>query len=126
MRAHWSESMQPMQKQGSKAPTPFTGIVLAEGEAPIFKIGERIRVLTRSPIGHYRVPRYVRGKRGVIEAIMPIRELDNEQEGFGRNAGSKRHYYRIALPMKELWSQYTGSPRDGLRIEVFETWLERN
>ena len=118
--------MQPMQKQGSKAPTPFTGIVLAEGEAPIFEVGERVRVLTRSPIGHYRVPQYVRGKRGVIEAIMPIRELDNEQEGFGRNAGSKRHYYRIALPMKELWPQYTGSPRDGLRIEVFETWLERN
>ena len=118
--------MQPVQKRGSKAPTPFTGIVLAEGEAPIFEVGERVRVLTRSPIGHYRVPQYVRGKRGVVEAIMPIRELDNEQEAFGRNAGSKRHYYRIALPMKELWLQYTGSPRDGLRIEVFETWLERN
>ena len=117
--------MQPMQKQGSKAATPFSGVVLAEGEAPLFEVGERIRVLTRSPIGHYRVPQYVRGKRGVIEAIMPIRELDNEQEGFGRNAGSKRHYYRIALPMKELWPKYVGSARDGLRIEVFETWLER-
>ena len=114
------------QKRVSQVLTLPSGIVPAEGEAPLFKVGERVRVLTRSPIGHYRVPQYVRGKRGVIEAIMPIRELDNEQEAFGRNAGSKRHYYRIALPMKELWAQYTGSPRDGLRIEVFETWLVRN
>lgn len=43
--------MQPMRKQGSKAPTPFTGIGLAEGEAPLFEVRECIRVLTRSPIG---------------------------------------------------------------------------
>ena len=51
--------------------------------------------------------------------------VDNEQEGYGRNAGSKLHYYRIAMPMTEIWPDYAGSPRDGLRIEVFETWLER-
>jgi Cytochrome P460 len=51
--------------------------------------------------------------------------IDNEQEGYGRNAGKKLHYYRIAVPMTEIWSDYAGSPRDGLRIEVFETWLER-
>jgi hypothetical protein len=28
--------------------------------------------------------------------------------GFGRNAGSKRHYYRVALPMAELWQGYAG------------------
>jgi nitrile hydratase len=51
--------------------------------------------------------------------------VNNEEEGFGRNAGFKRHYYRIAIPMTELWAGYRGSPADGLRIEVFETWLER-
>jgi nitrile hydratase subunit beta len=51
--------------------------------------------------------------------------IDNEEEGYGRNAGVKLHYYRIAIPMTEIWPDYVGSPRDGLRIEVFETWLER-
>lgn len=48
-----------------------------------------------------------------------------EEEAYGRNAGAKCHYYRIAIPMTEIWPDYVGSPRDGLRIEVFETWLER-
>jgi nitrile hydratase len=28
--------------------------------------------------------------------------------------------------MTELWQNYRGSARDGLRIEVFESWLERS
>jgi nitrile hydratase len=39
------------------------GVVLALGEEPIFRKGDTVRVLNRSPIGHYRVPRYLRGTR---------------------------------------------------------------
>ena len=99
--------------------------VSALGEEPIFRTGDRIRVLTRSPIGHYRVPIYLRGKIGTIERVIEPGFVDNEQEGYGRNAGSRLHYYRLAFPMTEIWPHYTGSPRDGLRIEVYETWLER-
>jgi nitrile hydratase subunit beta len=100
-------------------------IVTALGEEPIFRAGDRIRVADRTPIGHYRVPRYLRKKLGRVEAIIEPVLVDNEEEGYGRNAGSKRHYYRIAFPMTELWPDYSGSPKDGLRIEVFESWLER-
>jgi hypothetical protein len=58
--------------------------------------------------------------------VIEPRGINNEDEGFGRNAGEKRHYYRIAIPMTELWSNYSGSPNDALCIEVFETWLERS
>jgi len=27
--------------------------------------------------------------------------------------------------MTEVWPGYEGTPRDGLRIEVYETWLEK-
>jgi nitrile hydratase len=106
-------------------PRPLPDIVKVEGEEPLFGTGVEVRVLTRTPIGHFRVPNYVRGKRGRIEAVVRPPGVNNEDEGFGRNAGEKRHYYRIAIPMTELWSNYRGSPIDGLRIEVFETWLER-
>ena len=102
-----------------------SGIMLAAGEEPAFAPGDRIRVLTRSPIGHYRVPLYLRGKSGVVETVIEPAGIDNEEEAYGRNAGMKRHYYRIAFPMAEIWPDYVGSPRDGLFIEVFETWLER-
>ena len=101
------------------------GVVFALGEVLAFHLGNRVRVLTRSPIGHYRVPTYLRGKTGLVEAVIEPVGVDNEEEGFGRNAGSKGHYHRIAIPMTEIWPDYVGSPRDGLRIEVFETWLER-
>jgi nitrile hydratase subunit beta len=100
-------------------------IVAAFGEEPIFRPGDRIRIADRSPIGHYRVPTYLRGKQGSIEAVIEPTLVDNEEEGYGRNAGSRRHYYRIAVPMTDLWPDYAGSARDGLRIEVFESWLER-
>lgn len=99
--------------------------VSALGEDPIFRPGDNIRILARSPIGHYRVPIYLRGKVGVVEAVIEPAAVNNEEEGYGRNAGSKRHYYRVAVSMTEIWPNYSGSPRDGLRIEVFETWLER-
>jgi nitrile hydratase subunit beta len=114
-----------MQDKDSRTAESISGVVLALGEEPIFRPGDRVRVLNRTPVGHYRVPHYVRGHQGVVEAVIEPAWLDNEQEGFGRNAGSKLHYYRIAVPMKDMWPNYTGSPRDDLRIEVFETWLER-
>jgi nitrile hydratase len=100
-------------------------IVKALGEQPEFQPGEAIRISTRVPIGHYRVPTYLRGKAGMVEAVIEPSAVDNEQEGYGRNAGAKLHYYRIAIPMTEIWPDYAGSPNDGLHIEVFETWLER-
>jgi nitrile hydratase len=109
--------------EGVKRPLK-ANIVKAEGEEPLFKAGNQVKIGTRSPIGHFRVPNYIRGKRGRVEAVIRPPAIDNEAEGFGRNAGSKRHYYRLAIPLTELWPKYAGSPNDGLRIEVYETWLE--
>ena len=104
---------------------PFDDVVLATGEQPAFRSGERVRLGARMPIGHYRVPLYLSGKTGLIVAVMEPAGLDNEEEGFGRNAGNRRHYYRIAFPMQEVWPAYPGPAHDRLLIEVFETWLER-
>jgi hypothetical protein len=101
------------------------GAVKADGEEPLFKTGETVVISRRFPIGHYRVPEYIRGKRAVVESIVDPRALNNEEEGFGRNAGQKGYYYRVAIPLADLWPGYAGGAADGLRIEVFEKWLER-
>jgi Nitrile hydratase, alpha chain/Nitrile hydratase beta subunit len=46
-------------------------IVFATGEKPIFAEGDQVRILSRSPIGHYRVPHYLRGKSGIVETVIP-------------------------------------------------------
>jgi nitrile hydratase len=100
-------------------------VVLATGETPTLQPGDRVRISTRSPVGHYRVPQYLRGKSGIVTSVINPPGIDNEEEAYGRNAGGKRHYYRIAVPMPDIWPQYAGSSQDQLRIEIFETWLER-
>lgn len=98
-------------------------VVWAVGETPSFGVGDRVRILQRSPVGHYRVPLYLRGKHGTIETVLAP-AIDNEAEAYGRNAGLRRHYYRLAIPMGQLWADYAGSSHDSLRVEVFEAWLE--
>jgi len=98
-------------------------VVPALGETPVFCPGQKVRVKERYPLGHYRVPLYLRGRTGVVERLVQP-AIDNEEEGFGLNAGLKRHYYRISVPMSDIWPNYAGSGRDRLYIEVFETWLE--
>jgi nitrile hydratase subunit beta len=114
-----------MQTTNGFATTRFPEVVLASGERPSFRVGDRVRVLARSPIGHYRVPTYVRGRTGAIQRIIEPAQLDNEREGFGLNAGSKLRYFRTAFFLLELWPNYQGPSNDTLFIEIYETWLER-
>ncbi len=114
-----------MPERVGKETQSLPNIVKAEGEDPLFCEGDAVRVAKRSPIGHFRTPNYIRGKRGRVELVIKQPAINNEEEGFGRNAGQKRYYYRLAIPMSELWADYKGPSHDGLRIEVFETWLER-
>ena len=100
-------------------------IVKALVEEPAFKAGDRVRISVRYPVGHYRVPIYMRGKRGTVEKILEPAAINNEDEGFGRNAGSKGFYYRVVVSLTELWPGYAGPRRDRLVIEIFGTWLER-
>jgi nitrile hydratase subunit beta len=121
-----SSTRMPSSRQGEAIMTGFLDeVVFATGEKPIFAAGDKVRIRDRSPVGHYRVPQYLRGKHATIEMTIEPAAVDNEQEAYGRNAGAKRHYYRVVIPMTEIWANYEGSPRDGLYIEIYETWLER-
>lgn len=111
-------------EQISKSQRKFEGVVPAPADLPKLKVGQCVTVSNRVPVGHYRVPTYLRGRTAVVEAIMSPKAVNNEEEGFGRNAGSLGFYYRVAVPMKEIWKDYAGSPADNLRIEIFESWLE--
>jgi nitrile hydratase len=115
-----------MQALKQQVPVNSAGVVAATGETPLFKPGDDVRVLDLQPIGHYRVPNYLRGQRGIVTMVLKQRLLDNEDEGFGRNAGNLFHYYRVSFAMTDLWPNYKDPSRDRLLIEVHEKWLERS
>ncbi len=76
-----------MPERSPMAAQPFADIVKAMGEEPIFKVGDSVKIAVRFPVGHYRVPRYIRGTRGTVEAVITPAAVNNEQEGLGQNGG---------------------------------------
>jgi hypothetical protein len=61
------------------------GAVFALGDSPVSQSGGAVQILTRSPIGHYSVPTYQRGKAGTVKTILEPAAIDNEEESFGRH-----------------------------------------
>ena len=81
----------------------------ADGEeATRFHAGDRVAISVRFPSGHYRVPLYIRGKTGVVEAVIEPPAVNNEEEGFGRNAGFKR----LITAWRFRWQIYGPATRD--------------
>jgi nitrile hydratase subunit beta len=95
--------------------------VLELEDQPAFRPGDHIRISWRSAVGFRSMPFYLRGKRGTVEAIIEPHDRQNDDEGHRTPARA----YRLAIPLTEIWPDYVGSPRDGLRIEVVEPWLVR-
>ena len=65
-------------------------VVMACGEQPIFAAGDEV-VITVALSGR-SLPRadYIRGKKGTVESVIKPAAVNNEEEGFGRNAGTER------------------------------------
>jgi len=59
-----------MSEGVGRARKPLANMVKAEGEEPLFKAGDEVKIAKRFPIGHFRVPNYIRGKRGRVEAVI--------------------------------------------------------
>jgi len=114
-----------MQDSSRKSVETLLDVIFGVADEPSFRPGDHIQILSRSPIGPYRMPFYLRGKRGTIEAVIDPAAVDNDEGGYDQNAGPNLHHYRVAIPMTEIWPDYVGSPRDRLRIEIVEAWLAR-
>jgi len=90
--------------------------------APIFQVGQRVRIQDRTPPVHHRVPWYVKGHVGTIERICGVH---GQPEKFIRGDGKPgQRIYRVRIPQPVLWGDYAGNARDKLEIEIFEHWLE--
>jgi hypothetical protein len=106
------------------SPSPESQAAPSSGGTVAFRVGDRVRIARRTPVGHYRTPVYVRGKIGRIERVLDL-FLNPEEEGYGKNAGDKVRLYRVRLRQRDLWPAYAGGAEDELQIEIYEHWLER-
>ena len=90
---------------------------------PLFKPGDRVRIDDREPGVHNRVPRYARGRVGVIERLGGAFGQP-ELLAYGGDGEPAQMLYRVRLEQTAVWSDYAENPTDTLGIEIFEHWLE--
>jgi nitrile hydratase len=88
---------------------------------PRFKAGDRVRARNINPLGHTRLPRYARGRQGVIDRdhgvfIFP----DTHAMGLGPKP---QHCYAVRFAARELWGP-EASERDGIFIDLWDDHLD--
>ncbi|MFN9711882.1 MAG: nitrile hydratase subunit beta [Alphaproteobacteria bacterium] len=87
---------------------------------PGFKSGDRVRALNINPTGHTRLPRYVRGRTGVVERCHGVHVFpDSNAHGQGEAA---QPLYLVRFEARELWGP-DASAIDTIRLDLWESYL---
>jgi len=97
------------------------GTMLKVEIAPRFQAGQHVRARNINPAGHTRLPRYARGRAGVIEQDRGVQAFpDTHLAGPVEKA---QHVYAVRFTARELWGE-AASPRDAVYLDLWEAYLE--
>lgn len=86
-----------------------------------FRAGDGVVARNLHPVGHTRLPRYVRGRRGVVDRdhgvfIFP----DTNASGLGEKP---QRVYSVRFTARELWGP-DASPRDSVYVDLWDDYLD--
>jgi nitrile hydratase beta subunit len=88
---------------------------------PKFKPGDPVVARTVNPVGHTRLPRYVRGRRGTIHIDHGVFTFPDT------NATSRdpkpQHCYSVRFTARELWGPQVVA-RDSVYLDLFDDYLD--
>jgi nitrile hydratase len=87
-----------------------------------FTVGDEVVVKNDHPAGHTRVPRYVRGHRGVVQRDHGVHAFEDDVAP-GTLVGPQ-HLYTVTFTARELWGS-RGHVRDRMHVELWEIHLAR-
>jgi len=86
-----------------------------------FKPGDHVRTRNIHPPSHTRLPRYARGRVGVVEAVRGCHVFpDSVTTGGGENP---QWLYTVVFDSRELWGE-NADPTLKVSIEAFEPYLD--
>jgi nitrile hydratase beta subunit len=86
-----------------------------------FHVGQRVRARNTNPIGHTRLPRYARGKQGMIARDRGVFAFnDSEVQGLG---DKPQHLYSVRFAARELWGG-DAPESDSVYLDLWDDHLE--
>ncbi|MGH7332771.1 MAG: nitrile hydratase subunit beta [Candidatus Rokuibacteriota bacterium] len=86
-----------------------------------FKAGDRVLARNTNPVGHTRLPRYARGRRGVIDRDHGVFVFPDAMAAEKRR--EPQHCYSVRFDARELWGPEAPA-RDAIYIDLFEPYLQ--
>ena len=92
-----------------------------EDVAPHFKVGDQVIARNINPLGHTRLPRYARGRRGVIDRDHGVFTFA-DTNAMTRDK-KPQHIYSVRFAATELWGS-GASPRDAAYLDLWDDHLE--
>jgi nitrile hydratase beta subunit len=97
---------------------PTSRAALAEAR---FHVGQRVRARNINPEGHTRLPRYARGKTGVIDRDHGVFVFPDTNAHF---LGEKpQHVYSVRFAAREVWGEQAAA-NDSLYVDLWDDHLE--
>lgn len=95
-----------------------------EADAPLpprFAVGDRVVARNVHPRGHTRLPRYIRGKCGIVDKARGAQVFpDTNAHGLGRHP---QPVYSVRFAGSELWGE-SSEVGETLYIDLWESYLE--
>jgi len=86
-----------------------------------FKPEDRVRARNIHPLGHTRLPRYARGRVGVVDRDHGIFIFaDSSGSGLGKDP---QHVYSVRFTARELWGG-DAAPHDSVYIDLWDDHLD--
>ena len=98
------------------------GARLDEDMPPRFRAGERVVARNINPTGHTRLPRYARGRRGVIDRDHGV-FIFADTHAMSRDK-KPQHCYSVRFTARELWGN-EASARDSVFVDLWDDHLDR-
>ncbi len=89
--------------------------------SPRFRPGDRVRAKNRHVKGHTRLPRYVRGRQGVVDRVRGVYGFP-DTNAHGRGAHPEP-VYSVCFEARELWGD-AAAEADSLYIDLWESYLD--
>jgi nitrile hydratase beta subunit len=89
--------------------------------APRFQPRQRVRARNLNPVGHTRLPRYVRGRLGTIDRVQGAFVFPDTNAHF--LGESPQHIYSVRFEARELWGA-DAPPSDAVYVDLWEDYLD--
>jgi nitrile hydratase len=88
---------------------------------PRFSAGQAVTARNLNPTGHTRLPRYARGKRGLVHRWRGAHVFaDASARGDGE---CPQHLYTVMFTARELWGA-DAAPADKVYLDLWESYLD--